>query len=151
MSHFFISDFYSYLLSSQNGRSVVPGRSMLPVPYPPPPPLAVKFMELERSWWLCRWRMKYRGISFALQQLHHRVTALGAIKLYLTWILVRVLLGKGLRTIDMIYHKRGLFFFFLLVLFYGVCVYVYFLNHSSGHFFSQMKRKEPGKKQELLK
>lgn len=28
-----------------------------------------------------------------------------------------------------------------------VCVCVYFLNHSSAYFFSQMKRKEPGRKQ----
>jgi len=80
-------------------------------PYPPPPSLSVKFMELEWSWRLGRWCMKYHGISFALQQQS--------------------------------YHKIGMVLLVLLCVFVCVC----FRNRSSGHFFSQIRRKEPERKQ----
>lgn len=114
-------------------------------PFPPPPSLSMKFMELGWGWWLCHWCTNYHSISSAVQQQNHRVTAPGENKLYLMWILVSDWLKRGLRRIDIWYIIKGNFFFCLCFFMGFVCVY--FLNCSSGRFFSQMKRKAPGRKQ----
>lgn len=71
---------------------------------------------------------------FFSQQLHHKVALLGATKRYLTRVLVRIELVKGLRRVDMVSHIRQ------LVLMAFVCLY-------SKSLFAQLKRKEPGAQQ----